>query len=654
MIDLRTLQRALGGEISAGQLRCPGPGHSAVDRSLSVKPDDSAPDGFLVHSFAGDDAIACKDYVRERLGLPAFKPNGGNGRRRASDDAIERALMAAVRSQAAERPKGRVIATFNYTDADGTLLYQVRRTEPKSFPQRRPDGNGGWIDNLDGVRRVPYRFPELLKFPDATVFIPEGEGKADRLAALGHCATWAASCKWTDDCVQALAGRDVIILQDKDAKRGGEPGRTKARKTAQALHGVAKSIRVVLLPGLNAEINDVSNWLDADPRNAEKLVDICFDAPEWMPGDDTDTNTGTTNATNDNTAKEESKPAADDAKPPERLILSSGEFVESFEAPNPLIESIVMRKYIYALTGHVAKGKTAVALLWTAHVGLGRILGNLEVEQGKVLYLAGENFVDVQMRWIAMAQQMDFDPKTIPVHFRPGRFMLSKKMNRLRHEVEELGGVDFIVVDSSAAFFEGDDENSNAQAGVHARRLRELTKFEGEPCVLVLCHPPKNAGDDNLQPRGAGALIAEWDGNLTATKDGSVTTIHYQIKIRGPDFSPISFLLRNVTHERLKSKTGKLIPTVIAEPLSAEREEEMHKAARNEEDDLMHAVNDHPRCNQAELARLLGWISRKGERQKSKVHRIIRELKKQKLVEETRSGIKLTNKGREAIEESAK
>jgi putative DNA primase/helicase len=35
-----------------------------------------APDGFIVHSFAGDDPIACRDYVREKCGLPSFKPNG--------------------------------------------------------------------------------------------------------------------------------------------------------------------------------------------------------------------------------------------------------------------------------------------------------------------------------------------------------------------------------------------------------------------------------------------------------------------------------------------------------------------------------------------------------------------------------------------------
>jgi hypothetical protein len=219
---------------------------------------------------------------------------------------------------------------------------------------------------------------------------------------------------------------------------------------------------------------------------------------------------------------EQQEKAEDKAKPEERLLLSSAEFIQNFEAPDPLIEGIIMRKFIYALTGHVSKGKTAGALLFAAHIGLGKMLGNLEVEQGRVLYFAGENYVDIQ--WIAMAQQMDFNVGTIPVHFRRGRFKLSKKMDQLRVEVDQLGGVDFIIVDGSTAFFEGDDENSNAQAGTHAIRLRELTTLKGEPGVLVLCHPPKNAGDDNLQPRGAGAMIAEWDGNLTATKDGAVTT----------------------------------------------------------------------------------------------------------------------------------
>ena len=87
LFDLQTLARALGGEISGHEVRAPGPGHSTQDRSLSVKLNG---DDFIVHSFAGDDPIICRDFVRQRCNLPPFKPNGH--RRRADDGTVERAL----------------------------------------------------------------------------------------------------------------------------------------------------------------------------------------------------------------------------------------------------------------------------------------------------------------------------------------------------------------------------------------------------------------------------------------------------------------------------------------------------------------------------------------------------------------------------------
>jgi RecA-family ATPase len=276
-MDLRTLVRALGGKVNGpGSMTCPGPGHkSPKDRSLSIKLDANNPDGFVVHSFADDDPIVCRDYVREKLGLGAFKHGNGRVRRRHTDDEIVRALASLSHEE--EEPKGKVVDTSPYRDSDGTLLYENVRYEPKTFRQRRPNGSGGWIWNLDGVRRVLYRWPELLQWPDATVFVCEGEKDVDRLWSIDHCATGVASGVWTEDCIKALAERDVIILQDNDP-----PGRKKALTAAHALHGVAKSIRIVLLPDLPPK-GDVSDWLDADPRRANKLTDICFDAPEWSP-----------------------------------------------------------------------------------------------------------------------------------------------------------------------------------------------------------------------------------------------------------------------------------------------------------------------------------------------------------------------------------
>ena len=94
MLNLKNVAHALGGEITRNQVRAPGPGHSQQDRSLSIALSQSAPGGFVVHSFAGDDPIACKDYVRQKLGLAPFQPKG-NRLSRASDDAIDQALRVA-------------------------------------------------------------------------------------------------------------------------------------------------------------------------------------------------------------------------------------------------------------------------------------------------------------------------------------------------------------------------------------------------------------------------------------------------------------------------------------------------------------------------------------------------------------------------------
>jgi hypothetical protein len=74
MQDLGAIARRLGGEAFGDQILCPGPGHfSPLDRSLSVK---FASDGsFVVHSFAGDDWVACRDHVKSRIGeSPAPQP----------------------------------------------------------------------------------------------------------------------------------------------------------------------------------------------------------------------------------------------------------------------------------------------------------------------------------------------------------------------------------------------------------------------------------------------------------------------------------------------------------------------------------------------------------------------------------------------------
>ena len=161
-----------------------------------MKLDSTAPDGFLVHSFAGNDPIQCRDYVREKCGLPAFGSNGGHKpieiqttapTRPVLDDATIAAALAFIKTAPQQQRGGKIVKTYDYTDADGTLLYQVCRLEPKSFRQRRPDGNGGWDWKLE-ERRILYRLQDLKRYPFGTVFITEGEKDASTGLASGAFA----------------------------------------------------------------------------------------------------------------------------------------------------------------------------------------------------------------------------------------------------------------------------------------------------------------------------------------------------------------------------------------------------------------------------------------------------------------------------------
>src|SRR5687767_9829201 len=49
------------------------------------------------------------------------------------------------------------VATYDYADESGQLLFQVCRKPDKQFRQRRPDGRGGWTWGTKDVRRVLYR-----------------------------------------------------------------------------------------------------------------------------------------------------------------------------------------------------------------------------------------------------------------------------------------------------------------------------------------------------------------------------------------------------------------------------------------------------------------------------------------------------------------
>jgi len=163
----------------------------------------------------------------------------------------------------------RVVAKYDYCDEGGRLLYQVVRYQPKNFKVRRPDGNGGWIYNLDGTRRVPYRLEELREAD--RVIIAEGEKDADTALEFGFDATTnpGGAGKWRSEYNEHFRGKKVRIIPDTD-----DTGWKHAHSVACQLFDVAKDIKIVRLPGGK----DISEWHDSG-GTPEQLIQLMKATP---------------------------------------------------------------------------------------------------------------------------------------------------------------------------------------------------------------------------------------------------------------------------------------------------------------------------------------------------------------------------------------
>jgi 5S rRNA maturation endonuclease (ribonuclease M5) len=151
-------------------------------------------------------------------------------------------------SSAATTPPRREVASYDYQDANGNVVYKVVRYEPKDF---RPFLVGASAPGLNGVERVPYRLPEILKAE--TVWVVEGERDADNLSALGLTATCRAggSSTWEPELSPWFKGKKVILCGDND-----EPGRKYMDTVEAALQPIAKSVKRVVVPSPAKDISD--------------------------------------------------------------------------------------------------------------------------------------------------------------------------------------------------------------------------------------------------------------------------------------------------------------------------------------------------------------------------------------------------------------
>jgi hypothetical protein len=306
------------------------------------------------------------------------------------------------------------------------------------------------------------------------------------------------------------------------------------------------------------------------------------------------------------------------------------------------IEPLLRTSSLYTLTARTGHGKTAFLIAAAMAIATGRpdILG-LEVTRGRVAYLTFENPDDVRMRFMIASFLLNIDLDEIATDLLILDIRI--KPEEVLAEIQRLAiGEPFtlVIIDTFAAFFDGNDTNDATQGGEFMRRLRPLTKIRGLPSVVVAAHPVKNASEDNLLPYGSGAILNEVDGNLTLWKQPSTgfVSLHWQGKLRGIDFEPATFRFEETSSPDLLDAKGRQFMLPTMRPASAEVAAQRDNDETNTDLALLRAMIADPDGTQAEWGNAIG-------RSKGRINAKLQKLKKLKLVEEGLSKWRVTTKG---------
>ncbi len=285
---------------------------------------------------------------------------------------------------------------------------------------------------------------------------------------------------------------------------------------------------------------------------------------------------------------------------------------------------------LYTLTAPTGHGKTSLCVIIALAIATGRedILG-LSVRKGRVAYLTFENPDDVRMRFMIAAYFLNIDVGVVDADI----IILD-----MRHKPEAvLAGLEkeaignpftLILIDTFAAFFDGDKVTDPVQAGEFFRRLRPMTKLPGLPTVIVACHPIKNATEDNLLPLGAGAIIGEVDGGLTLWKTCGVFKFHWQGKFRGPEFEPMFWRIEEVSSPEVVDAKGRQIMLPVMRPVTGDDAEQREQQDANLDLALIRTMEANPKGTQQEWGDAIGRV-------KSSINGRLQKLKKSRHVEET-------------------
>ncbi|GJQ48030.1 MAG: AAA family ATPase [Candidatus Kuenenia stuttgartiensis] len=402
----------------------------------------------------------------------------------------------AVYTGVTDASKSKVVATFNYTDENGNILYRKKRIEPgkhgksKDFVFEHPEGSK-WVAGR-GCDPVTYRLHEIISAKE--IFIVEGEGKADLLHSWGLAATCldsGANSKWIDSYSQHFTGKNVVILPDNDA-----PGRKYALEIAKALHGRTYNIKIVELPCLS-EKGDIIDWAAMPGNNKSKLVTIVENTDIWTPEVvKVDKPNGLTMG----------------------LTHASDLLSEVEEETDWLIEGLLPSGGFSVITAKPKVGKSTLVKQMALHIAKGDPFLDRRCVQGAVIYLALED-KRAEIRKHLKAMGMTGDD---PFYLYSGGAPLDA-IKRITADIANIKPV-LLVIDTLFRLIRLKDGNSYNEVTNALDPLIQLARSSGVS-ILAIHHSKKGESDVEDCLLGSTAIFGSVDTTILLKRYEGYRTI---------------------------------------------------------------------------------------------------------------------------------
>lgn len=408
-------------------------------------------------------------------------------------DVLERKFGISRQAQKALPVVPQMARSYDYYNEDGELAYQVMRFEPKTFRQRRPDGNGGWINSIKDVEPLPFNLPAIITNPTAPIFVVEGEKCAEALIDLGLVATTnsGGSKNWKPELARHFAGRNVIVLPDND-----EAGQAHADTVIAALHPVANKIKRLDLPDLPPK-GDVADWLASGGDKATLMVlakqtPVIEVAPEPKP----------------------------DIYP-----LYDEQHLMSMPPVEWMIDGVLTKHGFSVMYGAPGTGKSFIAIDMALSMAHGLPWHGRATRRGVVLYIAGEGVGGLGKRVKAwkLHNQVE-DNGLLRVLPMAVDMMDEESIEKLLRTIDSLKDeFSCLVIDTVARSMTG-EENSATDMSAFIRGCDSVKHHTG--CgLLAIHHAGKDASRGINSMRGSSALAGAADTVLSVGKSDNIVAL---------------------------------------------------------------------------------------------------------------------------------